>query len=355
MSYIDPEGKKVTTASMLRAFNQCPASYYYGYVLRLKPRRITKSESALKRGTWFHHLLEAHYTPGGTGWAAKHAELTLAYNGLMEEEQEALGPLPDTMRRLMRSYLWHYGASASNPWHGWTVHGVELTLECEWPDGDGTYRGRVDILAEDEFGMFVGDHKTNVALPNNEFRLTDPASVLYIWCAQENGVEVSRFVWNYIRAKAPSIPSQLKNGLLSKAACDTDYPTTWLALKEYGLNPEDYTERLRPLLNDRYAPGKIQRSAFFRRDSLDKDPELMTRVIGAALKTRDMIDSEDYDPGCLRRNFSRSCDWCSFRNLCTTELAAGPDSAQARTVRAMNYTEADPLQYYNPSANPLED
>jgi len=214
--YLD-EGKRITTHSMIKTHLRCPKQTQYKYAERLKVRYATKRDRPLKRGTWFHALLEERYA--GRSWKDKHAELTRQYNELMDEEKESLGNLPEEMDDMMRSYLWHYGVDKADPYHGWEVLGTELTLECPWPDSpDGldVYRCRVDIMFSDEWGLWIGDHKTNKTLPDIQFRLLDAASPLYIWCARENGYPVDGFVWNYIRAKVPSKPKMtLKTGKLS--------------------------------------------------------------------------------------------------------------------------------------------
>lgn len=352
--YLD-QGKRITTHSMLSAMRRCPTQAGYKYAERLKPRFVTKRDKPLKRGTWFHALLEDHYA--GRSWQAMHAKFTDQYNELFDEEKEALGDLPTELRDMMRSYLWHYGADKDDPYHGTKTIGTEVTLECPWPDspnGSDIYRCRVDRIYEDEWGMWAEDTKTNKTLPDHTIRLIDAASPLYIWCLRENGYPVQGFVWNYVRAKTPSKPKLAYEGTkrerLSTAALDTDYPTMVRGLRELGLNPADYKDILRPLYNQRYKYGQVQTSSFFRRDTLEKDTGMIQRAIAAAMRTRDHMHGYAWDdPDSIERAVDRSCTYmCSFTNLCVVEFVGG----DSQTLRKRDFRVGDPLDYYQDKADP---
>lgn len=349
--YLDG-GKRVTTHSMISTMRRCPNQMKYKYAERLKPRYMGRRDKPLKRGTWFHNLLQEYYA--GRSWQAMHARMTLQYQELFDEEKLELGDLPTELRNMMRSYLWHYGADKEDPFHGWKVIGTEITLECPWPDSDdGTdiYRCRVDVMYSDEWGLWIGDHKTNKTLPDMQFRLLDAASPLYIWCARENGYPVDGFMWNYIRSKPASLPRMTeKTGKLSTAALDTDYPTMVRGLRALGLNPADHKERLRPLFNQRYRHGEVQTSTFFRRDTIVKDDAMIARAVAAGMRTRDHMHGYGWDdPDTVERAVDRSCSWmCSFPDLCTTELIGG----DAKTLRRRQFKVGDPLDYYQDAADP---
>lgn len=348
--YLDG-GKRITTHSMISTMRRCPMQARYKYAERLKVRFATKRDRPLRRGTWFHALLQELYA--GRSWRAVHRKFCEQYDLLMDEEKEALGDLPTELFNMMKSYLWHYGADKDNPLHGWDILGTEITLECPWPDSnDGLdiYRCRVDIMFHDEWGFWIGDHKTNKTLPDTQFRLMDAASPLYIWCARENGHAVDGFVWNYIRSKVPSSPSLTQKGVLSKAAMDTDYPTIVRGLRTLGLDPGEYKDRLRPLFKQRYQHGEVQNSTFFRRDTLVKDDDMIARAVASAMRTRDHMHGYGWtEPDDIERSVDRSCSWmCSYLNLCTTELLGG----DAKSVRRREYRVGDPLDYYQDQANP---
>lgn len=341
------DGEVISTHSMLQCFGRCPKQAQYKYAERLKKRILTVRDKPLKRGTWFHELLQLYYL--GQDWKQRHRDLTTKYNQLFDEEKESLGDMPSECLRMMRSYLWHYGADKADPMHGWTVHDTELTLECEWPDGKGIYRCRLDMLMEDEWGLWIVDHKTHKTLPGMRYRLLDHASARYIWCARENGLNVNGFIWNYIRTKAPTKPQLAyaddpKRRRLSTKSIDTDFPTMLRALRDYKLDIGPHRAQLRHLRSQRWAPGKVQTSSFYRREMLEKDDDMIARVVAASMRTRDHMNTYDWDDKeSVERVTDRSCEWmCDYNMLCETELFGG----NSKQIRRQMYRVGDPLDYY---------
>jgi hypothetical protein len=342
-------GKRITTHSMLKQYLACPKSAQYKYAERLKQVKLTRRDQPLKRGTWVHELLQAYYEGGD--WRAVHAANTKRFELLFDEEKEELGDLPNECLRLFRSYLWHYGANKDDPFHGWNVLGAEMTFEAVWPDSeDGLdiYRCRVDLLVEDEYGLLIVDHKTHKTLPTTTFRMLDAASPLYVWAARESGYDVRGFLWNYIRVKPPTVPKMVYVGKpqerLSTAALDTDWPTYARAIKTYGLDhtAEPYRTKLRQLKAQRWVHGSPQTSGFFRRDILEKDDEMIAKVVATAMRTRDRMHNDYDDYEVTERANGRHCDWCTFNALCSTELAGG----NADHIRRKMFRIGDPMDYY---------
>lgn len=353
--YFDPDaqggkGARITTHSMIKTFRRCPKQAEFKYVHRLKPKRLG---SPLKRGTWFHALLEAHGK--GKDWREVHAKFTNEFNRLFDEEKEYYGDMPTEIATLMSSYLWHY---KNDPWE---FVANEFQVEAYFPDGT-LYRGKVDALIKDSFGkLWLVDHKTHKTLPDHNFRLLDAQSTLYIWAAREMGIEVEGFIWNYVRWKAPSVPKIVAgNTRLSDSACDTDFPTMYKALKKY---KEDYPDTFKIRQKDKdklvflkkqqYQAGAIQSSDFFRRDVLEKSDEMIERVLQGNYTTSLRMHEYDFsDPDRVERVVERGCSFsCSYTDLCTAELITGDIS---RMVRAA-YIQGDPNDYYNDRAGEEND
>lgn len=346
--YWDPDAKggqgaAISTHSMLKTFRRCPKQAEFKYVHRLKPKRLG---SPLKRGTWVHSLLEAYHK--GEDWRELHAKFSKQFNELFDEEKDFYGDMPTEILAIMNSYMWHY---KDDPWK---YIDAEFQLEAELPDGS-IYRGKVDALVETQFGLFLVDHKTHKTLPDLSFRLLDAQSALYLWAAKENGLDVQGFIWNYIRWKAPSTPALLKDGTrISDAACDTDYPTMYRALRKYkDENPqfkvrEKDREKLKVLQGQRYQFGKPQTSSFFRRDVLEKSPDMIERVLQGNYTTHLRMHSYDFsNPDQVERVVDRGCSFsCSYTDICTAELMG----ANTRPLIKQNYIVGDPNDYYNDRA-----
>lgn len=342
----DGQGARISTHSMLKTFRRCPKQAEYKYVHRLKPKKLG---SPLKRGTWVHSLLEA--MGKHEDWRELHDKFSAQFALLFDEEKDYYGDMPTEIAQIMRSYEWHY---KDDPWE---YIDNEFQLEAQLPDGT-IYRGKVDALIRNQFGLFLVDHKTHKTLPDLGFRLLDAQSALYLWAAQENGLEVQGFIWNYIRWKAPSTPLLLKDGKrISKVDSDTDYPTFVRALKKYKaenpqfvITPEDRAKAVR-LKSQQYEFGKIQTSSFFRRDVLEKSPDMIERVVQGNYTTSLRMHEYDFsNPDAVERVVDRGCTFsCSFTDICTAELMG----ANTRSLIKQNYTTGDPNSYYNDKAGDM--
>lgn len=336
--YPHPEtGQPILTNSMLGSFRRCIKQAEYKYVHRYKPKRLG---SPLKRGTWVHELLEVHAKGGD--WKAQHKKLSRQFNQMFDEEKDFYGDMPTEIGRIMKSYFWHY---KNDPWK---YHEVELELTAELPNGV-LLRIKFDGLIENQFGLWLVDHKTHKTLPNLEYRMLDTQSPIYIWVARQNKIPVNGFIWNYLRWKAPTIPELVykntPNPRLTKKAWDTDYPTLKRAIKEYGLDPDDYRERLDYYKSLRYVFGEPQTSSFFRRDVFEKSPEMIDRVLKEAMRSAERMNNYDWsDPEAVERTVGRHCQFmCSYTDLCTNELLGN----NLRPLLRQNYEVGDPMAYYH--------
>jgi len=337
--YVDPDtGANISTNSMLKTFCRCPRQAMYKYHRRLKPKYLG---APLTRGKWMHSLLEAFYK--GEDWKAVHARYVSEFRKLFDEEKDKLGDLPTECLRLMLGYLWHYKN------HSWTVLGVEGMIEAALPDGT-IFRGKYDMLIEDEFGLWLVDHKTHKTLPDFGFRLLDTQSARYLWAARQNGMKIQGFIWNYLRTKPQTIPTPIQDkSRLSKPTMKScDYPTAYRALKrykeEYGMNIQPYIPWLKNLKTQQYQHGAPQTSEFFRRSVLEKDDAMLDRVMAETFHTS--MRMHDYDfaqTDAVERVVDRNCTYmCSYTALCQTELFGG----NTDLILRKNYGVGDPMDYY---------
>lgn len=333
--YADPEtGKPVSTHSMLKTFRRCPKQMEYKFVMRLKPKRLGRP---LRLGSWMHKLLEAH--GNGEEWREEHERQCKEFSQLWDEEKDDIGDLPGDCERLMLSYLWHYQHDE------WKVLENELTLETELPDGS-IYRCKIDKLIENQYGLWLADHKWFSQVPTHEARLRDGQSALYVWCALRNRIPVQGFIWDYGRSKCPTIPTLIKSGArVSRwATMDTDYPT---AAKFFKAHPDlalgPYKPKLRYLKSLQYVPGEPQSSPFFRRVVIEKSPAMLKRVATENYHTHKRMHSYDFtNRDAVERVVERSCDFsCNFTDICTMELYGG--NIQPLLKR---YKVGDPMEYY---------
>ena len=332
--YIDPEtGKEVTTHSMIKTMRRCPKQFQYKYIERLKPKVLGRP---LRYGTWMHELLEVNAR--GENWRNQQKRNVAKFKKYFDEEQDMLGDLPNETARAMKAYLWHYTND------DWEVQDVEFMLETNWPDGS-IYRAKLDLLIENEFGLWVVDHKNLRSFPDISFRILDAQSALYIWAAIKNGIPVQGHIWNYLKSKPPGIPKLLKDGTrLSKRKIDTDYVTLLTTIKQHGLDPKDYLPWLRQLRAQQYQHGMPQASPFFQRVILEKQRDMVRQVALEGYMTHKAIHSYPWHkPDQVERSPDRSCSFmCSYVDLCSAELFGG----NGDQIRRTQFTQGDPLDYY---------
>lgn len=334
----------VVTHSLIKTFRRCPRIALYKHHDMLAPRSVSKP---LKKGTWMHELLEAYYL--GEDWKEVHKQNTIKFSKLFDEEKDKLGDLPTEIARLFRSYLWHYKNDED-----WDVHEVEFKLEAELPGGQ-LWQGKSDMLVETDDGLWIVDHKNMATIPSLTQRTLDAQSILYLWAARENGIPVKGFIWNYLRTKAPSIPKLTRTGALYKRIGATDYPTAYLAFKQLSQGSDrDYVQEhklwLRGLAAQRYKSGEVQLSEFFQRSIYVKNDEMIERALAEASHTADRYAEYPFeDRDAVERVPDRSCDWCSYKNLCTTELMGG----NADNVIRQEFMEQDPFHYYGANDDPI--
>jgi PD-(D/E)XK nuclease superfamily protein len=340
----EEDGIPITTHSMIKTMRRCPRQALYKYHDRLKPRSLGRP---LTFGKWMHSLLEEHYKGGD--WRVMHRQLCEKYSQLFDEEKEKLGDLPRECAALMRSYLWHYKAD------NWKVRAVEFTVQTRWPDRS-IYRGKVDLLVEDDYGLWIVDHKNHKRLPGHSFRDLDTQSPLYVWAARRGDPEmgiapipVLGFIWNYLRTSPPSRPKWLeKSGRLSKVLGDTTYPVWYREMRSIGLDPkaDEYRDIRARLLKDRYQPGQIQTSTFFQRHILERDDAMLRRLAAEAFRTHRRLHSYPFDQRDTveRTPDFRGCEYaCSFLRLCRTELHGGI----TENLKRQDFRVADPLEYHS--------
>jgi hypothetical protein len=343
--YVDPgTGVTITTHSMIKTMRRCPKQAQYKYVERLKPRTQGRP---LRLGTWMHELQD-HRAKGGD-WREKHEEMKrTVWANLFDEEKTDIGDLPGDAERLMLSYLWHYRDD------DWTYLESEFTLETEFPDGS-LYRAKIDNLVENEFGLWIVDHKWHKRLPNHGYRILDSQSGLYVWAALRNGIPVQGHIWNYGLSKPATIPTMLKSGRgpARWTQLDTDYPTALKWFKDNGLNPNDnpaWKAKLLHLRGLRYKFGQPNASTRFQRVILEKSPAMLRQVAQEGFHTAVRMHDYPFErPEIVERVPDRSCAFmCSYTDLCSNELFLGRRDDSTRRTR---FRVGDPMDYYQDEGN----
>lgn len=306
-----------TSHSEVKKYRRCKRQYFYSSVEKIEQRLPAPR---LKFGNWKHKLMQAHYSGGD--WRKEHTRQLKSFDNLFLEEREYYGDLPQQVERAMESYLFHYRHEEEN----WEVLHCEETFEAEVVEGDVlSFKPDLIIREISTDRIWCVDHKTVRSMPDADWRIEDLQSTLYPWGLRELGMDIYGFLFNYIRQKAPTIPSINKDGSISKRRIDTDFYTLATFLKKYY-----EVDTLRELPSQWKAQLKTLQTynTFFKRSRITKDKRLVDRQVYELELT--MAEMDEYltmadhapkgsDPWV--RTMIPSCDWdCDYYELCQAEL-----------------------------------
>ena len=171
-------------------------------------------------------------------------------------------------------------------------------------------KGKVDLVREDQKGLWIVEHKTMKQIPTEDQRFFDLQTAVYTTAVEKiMGIKLSGVLWDYCRTKPPAIPELLKSGgLTRKVKIDTDYNTFYQEIVENGLNPKDYLVELE----------RTKSNVYYERKYMPKSPRMIEAFIREFATTAYEIEHLQHHP---TRNMGKfSCSDCEYRNLCEAEL-----------------------------------
>lgn len=336
---------------MVSGFVECPRETYYGIVLGLRPRLESKP---LTRGTWVHALLEERGKGGD--WRAKHQELIEKAEQTTFEEETA--GLAEECYNIMLSYEWVWRKENLKP------IAVELTVERPMFGGKVLYRGRIDIVWQDENGdIWLGDHKTHATLPDWRYRELAFQHYSYLWACEEApeylalGLPKPKgFIYDYCKTGAIKRPSLTQAGKQSRQlkASGTTLPVYKEWLIENNLATEIKGQFLLAIEDDAeraYVEEflvELEHKDYtdtFRRDRLTFTPEQAERQHKSFVTSaRRLLNYKWDDPDCVERNLHACSGYmCNYKDLTVADLMHGTSEIEQRT----RYVQTrDPLDYY---------
>lgn len=300
--------------SQLKTWRRCQTMHAYKYVKQLQ----RKSKSLpLYKGSVIHSCLEYHYK--GKSWKGAWKLFNAEFDKLMDEEKAAYGDLPSEVERLMLGYRRQWKNEE------WVVvkdkNGeplVEREFKVRIPGTRVVVKGIIDLVAEDDMGIWIVDHKTvKSEAPSSEFRMSDVQTTLYFWVVltlcKEWGIPEKALmgaIFNYIRTEPPKEPEMLSSGQMSRRAINTSWDFYRKALIENGLDPKDYVDMKKKL--------KGNETKYYHRHRMDKPKTLMKMLLQEAVFTAYQIEAWENMPA---RSLDKSCEWgCDYKELCYSEL-----------------------------------
>lgn len=357
---LDPELKKLPIHTSDRiAYKNCRRRWNFSSKLRMNLAPINYV-SPLDLGTGVHRGLELYYNPETWYWHKNTEQrsilLLTCISGFKESMrmaksryEAAKGPMNEEMATIYQAdlelgegMLWNYfswAPSKDNFKPIYVEQGFEVPIQGLAanlvPVGFiAVYRGRLDLLLQDEYGKYwILDHKTTARWANTDFLELDEQCGSYCWALQNIlGIRIEGVIYNELYKQVPSAPKKLSRMYkgrwfsTSKSeghSYDLYYKTL---IKEYGKIPDNYVEYLEYL--------KDQPTDFFRRTVIYRsETELENLGNQISLEAAEMLDPHTS----IYPNPSRyGCSFCAFRTPC---LALN-DGTDVEFILKENYTQS---------------
>lgn len=296
-------GALILSNSKIKKRRTCDRAYHYKYV-----EKMTKKAkgSALVRGSAIHECIEWYNT--GRSWKKAWQNFKEEWEETyLLEEKEEMGDIPKMVYDLVEGYVTYWEDEELE----YLESELEFLLPLETYKGTEIWiKGFIDFIAKDKNGnIWIGETKTHKRWPDESTRLFNQQSSIYIWALNQLGyTNVKGVIWNYIRAKQPTVPQRLKSGRLSKQKCDSIPTVVEKFLLQEGENLEEWSEFITALSWDN----------FYRRYEERVSNNVVESVMSDVIETaRDIVDN----PNRKARNMnSQGCQWCDFSDICEAEL-----------------------------------
>lgn len=294
------------------SYLHCPYQHWLRYVRRLEKK---KPERPLFFGTDFHKLLELRNNP---------KELCKAKEGIKDTYYEMpaswQGDLGDNyiedLFTIFQDYTRVYEGIRQPQ-----VTEQEFEITAGYCKGEPiVFVGKIDELyllkRKGVKRITVGEHKTFSSKPNMDTLIMNTQKCLYAKAVQIfRGILPDKVKWDYIRSTPASEPIWLeKSGRFSEAASTKITPMSWeRACASRGIVDPDTLSR-----GERYRKNI---SEFFFQVELDIDPAMVDVIWDGFLYTANHIIR--FGDKNKTRNVTRDCSWCSYRDICYSEMTGG--------------------------------
>lgn len=303
----------------IKRWRFCRMAHFYNYVEGIIPRVKAKP---LKLGNIVHQSIESWARTGE--WDVILKAVKKEFKAMFEEEREFYGDLPGNTERMVSGYLQRYKAERKH------YKLVEASLGPVPLTKRTQFKLKIDRLTTTQAGLTLCETKTARRLPDEDLRMWDLQTVLYVWALRELGYPVKAVLWDYVRTKPPTIPKVLKDGTISKKDIDTDYETYLAAIKEACPDEmDDYKEIL-----DRLREEGTDK--FYKRVLLPVNDRMIEPVLADAKMTSLEIASFSHLP--VRNISGFTCPRCFYNSLCHASLR-GLDESFIREREFMNREE----------------
>lgn len=296
----------------MSSYLSCPYQHYLRYVRRLRKK---KPERPLYFGTDFHKLLELRNDSKALKQARQ--DIKDAYYDMPASWQGDLGDnYVEDLFTIFRDYR-HLYKDTLQP----QVTEKEFELEVGSCKGEPiVFVGKIDELYllkhSGVKSIIIGEHKTFSNKPNMENLVMNTQKCLYAMAVYFlKGILPDKVKWDYIKSTPAAQPIWLeKSRRFSEAASKNITPMSWKrACKEHNILDPEVLQK-----GDRY---KDNIPEFFFQVVLDIDPAMVKSMWeGFIFTAKQIIQQGEKNQ---THNVTRSCAWCSYHDICYSEMTGG--------------------------------
>lgn len=298
--------------SRVASYMSCPFAHYLGYELGI---RSARPERPLYFGTDFHRLLETRHDEEELKKAMQ--EIRDTYYEMPPQWQVDLGPdYLEELFAIFSDYCDIY-KEAMKP----SITEKEFLIPMFEHKGEPyIFKGKIDELYLRKKGgekyIKVGEHKTFNRRPDNNVLVMNIQKNLYAKAVQFlYGILPKSVIWDYIHSKQAVQPIWLeKSKRFSTSKSNLITPYSWLrACKEHGIDD--------PAILDGAEEFRGNIPAYFFRVEQDYDPKMVEDTWNGFMFQAQLIAR--YGAKNKTKNMTRNCSWCSYRDICYTQLTGG--------------------------------
>ncbi len=295
----------VISQSKMSLWQKCRRAYHYRYVEKLRRKRVSRP---LQFGRIVHQMLEAD--ANGDDPFAVLDKVAKEQGKLFRAEVEEYGDIVADVRVIMEDYFAHHG-ERSLVFIRKNGRAAEHEFEIELIDGINL-TGKIDGVAKTPNKLrWLVEHKSFSRMPNEDHRWRNLQSASYIRVMDILGWQsVDGTCWDYIKSKAPALPTTLKSGKVSQRGIDS-LPTAILQyIENEGLELKDFKSML--------VAVKHNRREWFPRIFTPVKKKVVDQTFRDVIETaREIAEMHGKTKA---RSLGRHCEWCDFEGLCRAEF-----------------------------------
>lgn len=309
MAKIEP---RYFSISQIKCFRGCKQEWAYNYREKLEPRAPQKP---LYIGSTIHKLLELRANK--EDWRAYlNTEVRKTFESMPSDYQAILGEdFIECCSDIMEQYDWAY----ANEEIKYLATEVKIDIKIK---GNKRFIGYADAICELNGEQYLMEHKsyktTKMSLDQTWI---NAQTCVYIKALNEHyGYKIKGVIWDMIKTAAPKPPKVLKSGQFGKQYADQTLYSFWKA-------------GVKDIPQDVYEDIKDNHKNFIDRYITPALPTVIDKVWEEFVQSVEEIVKCKNTP----KNLSRDCDWCSFKDLCQTELTGG----DVEYTKQLYYTTAE--------------